>query len=165
MYFRDARSKFDHTPFTKKTEEPNPYYQEYLNKDDDNFLDGYDWATEEEIVGFFNNLDVFLDDLDNDILFDPEKLDENLLAAEEVTDEDKKAASKETRFMLWLKESLLQYMELSRDELVTSMIDAMEDEEYSENFKKVWGKTPDEYDLERNSADFEEIDGSEEEKE
>ncbi len=155
MLFRNARSKYDHHPFTKKEDEPNPYYQEYLNKDDDTFLDGFDWA-EDDVDGFFGNLEIFVDDLDEDIVFDPEKLDEILLTKDDISEEERKAASKETRFMLWLKDSLFQWLEMSRDELVTEMIDSMDDKEYAENFKKVWGKEPEEYDPEEESeVDFE----------
>lgn len=152
MMFRNARSKYDEEPFTKEEGLPNPYYQEYLNKEDGDFLDGYDWATDEVMSRFFGNLDIFEEDLDEDIIFNHENVDLNLLTlpVDEVSEEDRAKASKETRLMLWLKDSLLQYMELSRDELVTEMIDAMTEADYNDNFRKVWGKDPGEYGLEWN---------------
>ena len=148
MTFRDARSKYDQYPFTKSETEPNPYYQEYLSKDDDTFLDGYDWAINEEMDSFFGNMDAYEDDLADILGIEPEEgenipIDYELLSKEEPAEEDIKNASRETKLLLWAKQNLLNWMEMSRNELVTSMIDGMDEEEYRQNFKKIWGKYPD----------------------
>ena len=43
-----------------------------------------------------------------------------------------------------LADDFVQWVESSRDQLVTSMIEAMDDDKYQENFKKVWGMSQEE---------------------
>ena len=82
------------------------YNQKYLSDSDKNFIGGYDFCTEHAIDNAFANLDTWEhDDLDvrpSDI----------------------------TKVAEALKPFLLEWIERDRDELITSMIDSMDNEEY-----------------------------------
>ena len=136
MYIRDARNKYDQSPWNPESKEPNPYYEGYLNKEDKKFINAYDY-TVDEADNFFYNLDTFVDDIESED-FDIDKVDMTLLEADEIPEADKANATRETRIMLWFKESLAQHFEMNRDELVTSMLDNMDEKEYQKNYNKFW---------------------------
>ena len=94
------------------------YNQNYLNDTDAEFIAGFDWCTKMVVENFFNNLD-------NYEITDGQGFDviEYLEAHEEVAEE--------------LKNDMLQWIEGQRDELITSMIENMSDEEYDEIKVKV----------------------------
>lgn len=91
------------------------YNERYLNEKDKEFVKGYDWAVE-TVLNILNNADVYPDFAD---LLDPNKALVNVDKAEIV------------------KDALEQWMEGERDMLITSMIDHMDEKEYSSIKEKV----------------------------
>ena len=81
------------------------YNERYLNADDTEFLRGYDWCAERVVENAFDNLDAWEPDLD-------------------VRPSDIKKVAEA------LKPFLLGWIEMNRNELITSMIDNMGAEEY-----------------------------------
>lgn len=104
------------------------YNEKYLNKEDRTFVNGFDYCTEQAVDGFFYNLDVYFDDDD--------KLME-LLQAELPEDEKQENA---TTYADLLKNKLLEWIESERDELITAMLDDMDDDEYEEIKAQVDGE-------------------------
>ncbi len=150
MIRHDARSKYDAVPFSENSNVPNPYFQEYLNKENADYLEGYDWAVEQEAGNFFANIKDLLENYDKGHFIRTGRIDEELLSRdpEAVTEEDLQNAGNETIFLFRLKQAFLDHMEDRRDELVTSMIESMSEEDYRNGFRKVWGKDPEDYDIE-----------------
>ena len=93
--------------------EDDTYNEKYLNHDDKEFIKGYDYAVEEVLESFFNNLDSYDWDVDGEDI-DLEKI---------LTNHEKIAEK--------LLENLKKHFESDRDEMITSMIDHMTDEEYA----------------------------------
>ena len=91
------------------------YNEKYLNEKDAKFLRGYDFAVE-TVVTLLSNLDVYPDFAE-------------LL-------EDKKAIIEEGKIEI-AEESIKDWMEGKRDELISSMIDGMSEEEYNKIKAKV----------------------------
>ena len=87
------------------------YNEKYLNEKDKEFLKGYDYAVE-QALNLLNNADVYPD---FDDLLNPNK---------SLVNTDKKEI---------VKNALDQWLEMERDELITSMIDYMDDDEYEAN--------------------------------
>lgn len=96
------------------------YNEKYLNKEDKTFVHGFDYCTEQAVDIFFDNLDVYFEDDD--------KLME-LLQAELPEDEKE---DKAITYADLLKNKMLEWIEEERDELITAMIDDMDDDEYEE---------------------------------
>ena len=92
------------------------YNEKYLNEQDAEFIRGYDWAVKEILNLFENNVEVF-----------PEL--ERLL-------DDKTAIICEGKANL-VSECIEHWSEMERDELITSMIDGMEEDEYNSIKAKV----------------------------
>lgn len=84
------------------------YNEKFLNDKDKEFIRGYDYAVD-CILNLFTNLEVFPD-------------------FEELLD-DHKAIIKEGKTMI-AQESVGQWAEMDRDELITSMINSMDEIEY-----------------------------------
>ncbi len=146
-FFEDARSKWrarfkDDAPL-----KPNPYFQGYLGEIDSEFLRGYDWVMEKEFINWLYNIGASNRPFE-DVDFDLEKIDTDVICSDQGYDdysEDELAKmSKETKLLLMLADDFVQWVESSRDQLVTSMIEAMDDDKYQENFKKVWGMSQEE---------------------
>ena len=81
------------------------YNERYLKEDDAEFVRGYDWCAEKAVENAFDNLDAWEPDLD-------------------VRPSDIKKVAEA------LKPFLLGWIEMNRNELITSMIDNMGAEEY-----------------------------------
>lgn len=138
MMFRNVREKYDQYPFTKKKDTPNPYYEKYLNTDDSNFLDGYDWAVNEEAKHFLENMLEHLEEFDKEHFIRIGKINEDILMRDDVSETELKDVNDETVFLYRLKEAFMEHLEMSRNEIVTSMIENMDEEEYEENYNKIW---------------------------
>ena len=138
-YIRDVRNKYDQSPYKPDSKEPNPYYEEYLNEKDREFLRGYDWALEQSVDHFFNNLDLFEDGEFEKYL--NSELPEELKDQYEMEYRD---GSKEVRKVVtyadYMRMKLLEFAESDRNSLVTSMLDEMDHEEYEKNFNAFWKK-------------------------
>lgn len=92
------------------------YNQKYLNKMDKEFVAGYDWAVEQIVNMIENNVNVY-----------PE--------LEDILDFHKAVACVDK--IKILKEAVEDWAEAERDNLITSMIDNMDDDEYQSIKKKV----------------------------
>lgn len=100
------------------------YNQKYLNKLDSEFVRGFDYCTTEAVECGFANIEDFFGEFEVDVR--PSDIGKVTEAVEK-----------------WL----LDWIEGQRDELITSMIDNMSDEEYTKIKSKVDGK-PFSYDTE-----------------
>lgn len=137
-YIRDARNKYEEDFSNTGEKKPNPYYEGYLNQTDKKYLSGFDWAAV-SAENFFANIESYADDLPDDIDFDFNKINSNIiLSATEPTAEELAKQSKETQLMYWFMNSILAHIESDRDELVTSMLENMDDEEYQKNYDDFW---------------------------
>ena len=88
------------------------YYNErFLSDDDKTFVKGFDWAVN-TILTILDNTEVY------------EELDDLL--------DDNKAIIKEGKAQI-VRESIQDWAEAGRNELITSMIDSMDEDEYEEN--------------------------------
>ena len=154
-FFQDARSKFAAKFKSDTPDKPNPYYQEYLNEKDKEFIAGFDYVADEQIGNFFDNFEdaiaivneglevkgVDFDKVDTDLLRKDRDDNEDVLA--DIINE-KVTVNEETKAFLLVQRALLSWIEMNRNEMITGMLDDMNEEEYKENYKKVWGHTPDE---------------------
>lgn len=91
------------------------YNVEALNDKDKQFVRGYDWSAEQEMPNFFNNLEVYFGE-DSYIMH---------VLKEKSTSTDEEG----NPLTYWdeIKECLADWMEMQRDELITSMIDSYEE--------------------------------------
>ena len=87
------------------------YNEKYLSKFDMTYVEGYDWAVSQMLNLFEGNEDVYPDLID-------------------LVGEDGEV----------VKRALEHWMEMQRDELITSMIDAMDDETYHAIKREVDGE-------------------------
>lgn len=93
--------------------EDDDYNEKYLNHDDKEYIKGYDYAVEDALDSFFNNIGDFDFDVDGEDI----DLGKILLNHETILNK--------------LKEAMKEHFESERDEMITSMIDNMDDEEYA----------------------------------
>ena len=93
------------------------YNQKYLNNIDKEYVRGYDHAVDDVLDSFFANLDIYDWDVDGEDI----DLYKILTNHPDICDK--------------LAENLKEFFESSRDEMIVSLIDHMDDEEY-ENIKK-----------------------------
>lgn len=157
-YIPNCRPKLekDAGPFPHKSEKDvpenaiNPYWYGLLRDKDETFLQGFDYNTRVGVDNLFDNLDVFRDDLEA-IGIDVDDIDENIVNGaddannitmpdtaddreckwyDDYTEEELSKMSHSTRVMLFMKYMLSYYIEMQRDELVTSMIDGMDEAKY-----------------------------------
>ena len=137
---QNARSKWEIKFRPDTPNRPNPYYEKFLNEMDKEFINGYDWLMEEEFPCFISSIE------END-LFNVDKIDLAVVESDkdydEYSEDELSWMTNETKIALFLRDEFTSYIEAKRDYLITSMIDAMDDEEYKENYKKVWGVLPD----------------------
>ena len=109
------------------------YNARYLLGKDADFVDGFDWCCEEAMDSFFDNLDMeFGDDayighILNEEL--PEGMQEEYEWTPTFGDREPETRKVETYGDL-LRAKLLDWVESHRDELVTSMIDSMDEKTY-----------------------------------
>lgn len=112
------------------TRNDDTYNQKYLNEKDKAFIRGYDYCAKEVVDHFFDDLDFesdYLKNLLNTSL--PEEMKCKYQVAFGV-----EAEGTEVREMKsygdYLRYHLFNAIEMERDELITSMIDNMDDDEY-----------------------------------
>lgn len=99
--------------------EDENYNEKYLNETDKEYIRGYDYAVEEVLETFFANLDCY------DFRVDGEDIDLGLILENHESITDK------------LKDAMKQCFESERDQMITSMIDHMDDNEYEQIKEKV----------------------------
>lgn len=121
------------------------YNQKYLNEKDTHFLHGFDWAVEQAVDNFFDN-DMFelqdpgshLGHIINETL--PEEMQDEYEMEFAFNDRNTEKRKVLTYADL-IRMKLLEWIEMERDELITSMIEGMDDTEYEAIKARVDGKT------------------------
>lgn len=107
----------------------NEYYnQNQLQGADKDFLQGYDWAVEQALDNFFDNIETMEDDYI--LRFLNEKVPEyrQELYNMDYTFPKKHNEYREVKtYADFLRMNLLHWAEIQRNELITSMIDAKEE--------------------------------------
>ena len=109
------------------------YNQKYLNEMDKREVAGYDWCAEEVVDIFFDNLDIYHDPDSRVMHFMNEEIPENMQEEYTMTwafgDREEEKRTVKTYGDL-LRMNLLDFIEHSRDEIITSMLDNYGEEEY-----------------------------------
>lgn len=111
------------------------YNQKFLSGDDKEFVRGFDWCAEEAVDNFFdNNYDYDTGEYLAHILTQkvPECLREHYTMEYTFGDRPDEERTIETYADL-IRFELLHWIEMQRNELITSMLDSMSDEEYAAN--------------------------------
>lgn len=118
------------------------YNQKYLDRDNSNVISGYDWCTEMAVDNFFDNFGDVDDEYLTHIL--SEKVPDILKSEYEMdfTFGDSKTEKRKIEtYADLLRLKILEWIEAERDELITSMIDNMDEDEYKAIKEKVDGRT------------------------
>lgn len=121
------------------------YNEKYLNKYDNEFVRGFDWCVEMAVDNFFDNLDIYFGDDSHIMHLLNEELPENMREEYEIertfADENDRVEKRDVKtYVDLLRSKILDYIEMERNELITSMIDNMDEQEYAEIKAKVDGK-------------------------
>lgn len=121
------------------------YNEKYLNNFNKEFVRGYDWCVEMSVDNFFDNLDIYFEDDSHIMHLLNEELPENMREEYEIertfADENYRVEKRDVKtYVDLLRSKILDYIEMERDELITSMIDNMDEQEYAEIKAKVDGK-------------------------
>ena len=117
------------------------YNQKYLKGEDREFVNGFDYCAEETVDCLFDNLDTMFDD-DSYIMH---VLNEEVPKQEEY-DMEWTFGHKETEHRVvktyadLLRMKILEWVEMERNELITSMIDSMDEDEYKAIKERVDGR-------------------------
>ena len=118
------------------------YNQKYLNEKDSEFIRGFDWCSENAVDVFFDNMEEFfgIDSYLMHILNEeiPEQDHEEYVW---INSFDERIQEKRTvkTYLDAIRAHLVDWVEMHRDELITSMIDNMKEEEYKAIKEKVDG--------------------------
>lgn len=105
------------------------YNEKYLNRKDKEFVSGYDWAVEQTVDNFFDNLNMLENNELEPLLNKEIECDETYeMTWAHGNREDEKREIK--TFAEYLRFKILEWCEMERDELITSMIDHMDEAEY-----------------------------------
>ena len=119
-YIPSVRTKTVTSPYMDKGgEKENGYWQGYLDEDNAVFVAGFDFAVKTSADNFFDNID-YLANYDDDAIISVDDI--NLSLSE--------FFEKHPNTLEAIRRALLDWLEMSRDELVVSVIDGMEQEEY-----------------------------------
>lgn len=120
-YIPDTRRTY--SKLYGKTKE-NSYYEGYLNDTDAEYVAGFDWVTDLVLRNFFHEgnaedvYDILVDNVAN--ISENEEL---ITYLENLSSDERKNIVKAIKFLV------LDHIEMDRDELITSMIDSMDDDE------------------------------------
>lgn len=116
------------------------YNEDFLDGQDKAELFGYDWCAEEVVDSFFDNLDVYFDDDSYMMHLLNEEMPKDMQKEETIewTFGDRPDTVREIKTYKDLLRSKLQdWIESERDQLITSMIDAMDEDLYNAIRNKV----------------------------
>lgn len=134
-------SLYKNTKGSSKEPELNPYWEKLLDKDRETFLDGYDESID-TLDNCFINLDVY-EDLFKDANINIKNIDYSIITNieknyDEYTEEEINNMSLETKMIFLIRSMIFDYLERNRDEIVVSLIDDMNDDEYEQmvNYRK-----------------------------
>ena len=115
------------------------YNQKYLNEKDSEFVRGFDWCAEIAMDNFFNNIDDFFERDSYIMHILNEEIPE--MDHEEYVMESSFDGTEEKRtiktYLDKIRAYLIDWVEGHRDELITSMIDGMDKDEYKRIKDKV----------------------------
>lgn len=121
----------------------NYYNEDFLGREDKSFVQGFDWATEMAVDNFFdNNFDSDMpieEDGELSIMLNkelPDYLKEKYEMEFTFGDRDNEEREIKTYADL-LRMKLLEWIEMERNELITSMIDNMDEDIYNAIRNKV----------------------------
>ena len=108
------------------------YNQKYLNKLDKEFLSGFDWCMENAVDNFFDNNYDFDDGsyICHELLQELSEGDKDDYIMEFTFNDRKDEKRKIKTIIDKVRYEILAWIESERDMLITSMIDAMDEEEY-----------------------------------
>ena len=114
--------------------EDENYNEKYLNKKDKEFLAGFDWCMESAVDNFFdNNYKAGFDEGDfvgHEVLQELPEVEKDSYVMEFNFGERKAEERKIETIIDKIRYEILAWIECERDMLITSMIDAMDEEEY-----------------------------------
>lgn len=122
-YIPDTRRTY--SKLYGKTKE-NSYYEGYLNDKDAEYVAGFDWVTDLVLRNLFHEgnaedvYDILVENVEN--ISKNEKL---IVDLKTLPNDDRKDIVKAIKFLV------LDHIEMDRDELITSMIDNMDDDEFA----------------------------------
>lgn len=109
------------------------YNQKYLNQRDTAELFGFDYCTEEAVDNFFDNIDHYfgIDSYLGHVLNEelPKSMQEEYTMEFSFRADESEDRTCKTYADL-LRMRILEWIEMERDEVITSMIENMDDEEY-----------------------------------
>lgn len=115
------------------------YNEKYLNEVDSECITGYDFSIEDNINNFFNNISNWEDDIAYALGLSEEEainIEETLLDSDKDIEDYEESEIKEmgvvTALLITLKQRMLEWAEINRDEMIVSMIEHMKDSEYKE---------------------------------
>ncbi len=135
-YIPNTREKIKEPHTTLGKPEENGYWQGYLNEEDSREVCGYDWAMD-ILHNFFFNIDVYdvefgaVFDLTRDEIVDvDESIIEDTRTIGEFSEEEMDSMPQITKVAKLFHDTLLDWLEANRDEMVVSMIENMDEEEY-----------------------------------
>lgn len=118
------------------------YNQKYVEGKNKEFLDGFDWATEQAVDNFFDNDMAGLQDVDSylgHLLCEkvPEHLRESYVMERTFGDDEDRRV--ETYADL-IRFKMLEWLETARNELIVSMIDDLDEDVYNAIKERVDGE-------------------------
>lgn len=127
--------------------EDEDYNEKYLNAMDKEFVRGFDYCLEMAVCNFFdNNFDGCDTSYIGTIL--QQNLPEHMRDRYEiehkfgVTDEYKRIEVVETKtYADWLKSEIIQWVEAHRNDLIVSMLEDMDDDEYDQIKEQIDGQS------------------------
>lgn len=109
------------------------YNQKYLNEKDSEFVRGFDWCAEIAMDNFFNNIDDFFERdsfIMHMLLQEIPEMDHEVYEWNNSFSENPVENREIRTYLDKLRAYLIDWVENHRDELITSMIDGMDNDEY-----------------------------------
>lgn len=116
------------------------YNQKYLNEKDSEFIRGFDWCAEMAMDNFFNNIDDFFERdsfIMHMLLQEIPEVDHEVYEWNNSFSENPVENREIKTYLEKIRAYLIDWVEGHRDELITSMIDGMDKDEYKRIKDKV----------------------------
>jgi len=122
-YIPNVREEYTASPFSGERKE-NPYYEGRLSAKQVPYKVGFDLCRE-SLENFFYNLDVYEEELSG--VFDISNMDFDAFDDENITDEEIEGLTPETQFMMVLKDIIMNWIEMERNEFIVALLENEED--------------------------------------
>ena len=147
-YAKDIEEPYSDRKAKSSDTEINPYWSGLLDGADKEFLQGFDYNTSNVVNNLFDNINIYatefesvgldVEDIDTEIIegtdpFNEVQSEKECKLLDDYSDDEIKTMSDATKVCLLMKSILNHYIEMNRDELVTSMIENMDETVYQEN--------------------------------